>query len=247
MWIFSLFLHTLKSDIKKPAFDTVVKLWQLVRRRIKPSLTCEPKSRNSKIREYLWARSPDYYSLGLCHKSLNHSAIRYSSKNGLMQADQNGYKITWFGIMLETLEQNYAHFQLWSRHLQGEGLWHKDEGLGPEWGLFDTEMTWARRCLTSPQIMHHSYVEQVVTGPVPSVLVFSNSHHVARMLYYSYINGIFSTYHVENSLNWWCNMMSGGVVEKLISCRPQLYAYLLLQFDLYPLNNLGFFLFLPET
>lgn len=44
--------------------------------------------------------------------------------------------------------------------------------LGPEWGLFDTEMTWARRCLASPQIMHHSYVEQVVTGPVPSVLSF---------------------------------------------------------------------------
>jgi hypothetical protein len=67
------------------------------------------------------------------------------------------------------------------------------------------------------------------------------------MLYYSYINGTFSTYHIENGLNCWCNMMSGGVVEKLISCGPQLHAYLLLQFDLHPLNNLGFFLFLLET
>lgn len=134
MWIFSLFLHTPKSDIKKPAFDTVVKLWLLVRRRIKPLLTCEPKSRNSKIREYLWARTPDYYSSAFATKA---SIILPSGTQARMVSrKQIKMGTRWHGLALrlKLWSKHHTHFQLWSRHLQGEGLgtwvrslWHRDD------------------------------------------------------------------------------------------------------------------------
>lgn len=130
---------------------------------------------------YLWAKITEFQNqgifvskeswlllLGLCHKSLNYSAIRYSSKNGARKQIKMGTR--WHGLALcwNLWSKHHTHFQLWSRHLQGEGLWHKDEDLGT-W----VRSLWHRDDLSKVMLGFSTnyapfYVD--VTGPVPSVL-----------------------------------------------------------------------------